>query len=103
MKAHSHEHAPGVDCTSAARELWDYLDQELTPDRMEALHSHFTRCKPCLKNVEWGRQFLDALKSCGEKDRGPRRPLVSARAASRRACWEDKRTGRPPAASSRLG
>ena len=69
MMAHSHEHAPGVDCTSAARELWDYLDQELTPDRMEALHSHFTRCKPCLKNVEWGRQFLDALKSCSEKER----------------------------------
>lgn len=64
MTAHTHEHAPDVDCTAAAQQLWDYLDEELTPERMDALHAHFTKCRPCLRHAEWGREFLAALRDC---------------------------------------
>ena len=32
-----------IDCRSAVQKLWDYLDEELTPERMDAVREHLER------------------------------------------------------------
>ena len=52
---------PGVDCRDAMTQLWDYLDQELTEERMQALHQHLESCSGCLPHHDFAKAFLDAL------------------------------------------
>ena len=52
---------PEMDCVSAVRKLWDYLDEELTEDRMEAVHQHLASCSSCLPHHDFAKAFLGAL------------------------------------------
>lgn len=52
---------PHLDCRAAMRQLWDFLDQELTADRMEAMRAHLESCRPCQSHVDFERAFLDAV------------------------------------------
>jgi mycothiol system anti-sigma-R factor len=51
-----------IDCRTAVRQLWDYLDGELTDERMLAVRAHLETCGDCLPHHEFGRTFLDALR-----------------------------------------
>lgn len=53
-----------IDCATTIAELWDYLDQELTPERMEAVQRHLDRCAGCHPHLEFGARFLEALHRC---------------------------------------
>ena len=57
-----------IDCRMAVQKLWDYLDQELTPERMEDVRRHLDRCGDCLPHHEYGRVFLAALSSAKQSD-----------------------------------
>ena len=75
-----------IDCRGAVQKLWDYLDHELTPDRMDEVRRHLERCGDCLPHHEYGRVFLSALASDRKADsRAPdalrRRVVDSLRAA----------------------
>lgn len=50
-----------IDCRTAVQKLWDYLDQELTPERMDDVRRHLDRCGSCLPHHDYGRAFLAAL------------------------------------------
>lgn len=50
-----------VDCATVMRELWDYLDEELTPERAEAIRRHVEHCARCAPHVAFERAFLDAV------------------------------------------
>lgn len=52
-----------LDCDAVMRQLWDYLDQELTPDRMDQIGAHLAVCKRCYPQHQFERSFLDALAS----------------------------------------
>lgn len=52
---------PMLDCESVMRQFWDYLDGELTPDRMAAIRAHLELCKRCYPQYEFERSFLDAV------------------------------------------
>ena len=52
---------PMLDCESVMRQLWDYLDDELTPDRMEAMRAHLAVCKRCVPQAHFERAFLGAV------------------------------------------
>lgn len=56
------EETLAVDCATALRELWDYLDEELTTDRMHAIRTHLHKCGPCLSHADFAGQFLDTLR-----------------------------------------
>ncbi|MEZ4412184.1 MAG: zf-HC2 domain-containing protein [Gemmatimonadales bacterium] len=43
------------------RQLWDYLDAELTPQRMEQIGAHLAVCQHCFPQYQFERSFLDAL------------------------------------------
>lgn len=75
-----------IDCRMAVRQLWDYLDGELTPERMGDVRRHIERCGQCLPHHDYGRVFLAALSSAREsEERAPetlrRRVMESLRAA----------------------
>jgi len=75
-----------IDCRGAVQKLWDYLDEELTPERMDEVRRHLERCGDYLPHHEYGRVFLAALSSARRADaRAPdalrRRVMDSLRAA----------------------
>ncbi|MDQ6885843.1 MAG: zf-HC2 domain-containing protein [Gemmatimonadota bacterium] len=51
-----------IDCLSAMQQLWDYLDGELTADRMAAVREHLAVCQRCFPHYDFERAFLDAVK-----------------------------------------
>ena len=55
-----------IDCRTAVQQLWDYLDQELTPERMDDVRRHLERCGSCLPHHDYARVFLAALSSARE-------------------------------------
>lgn len=52
---------PMVDCDTVMRQLWDYLDGELTPESATAIERHLEMCKRCAPEAEFQRKFLEAL------------------------------------------
>ena len=53
--------APMLDCESVMRQLWDYVDAELTPQRMDEISVHVEMCQRCYPQYQFERSFLDAI------------------------------------------
>lgn len=54
---------PMLDCRSAMQQLWDYVDGELTSERMQSVRRHLDECAHCHPNAEFAERFLAALHS----------------------------------------
>ncbi|TFG45744.1 MAG: hypothetical protein E4H41_04265 [Gemmatimonadales bacterium] len=52
---------PMLDCDAVMRQLWDYLDGELTPERMKQIGAHLAVCQRCYPQYQFERRFLDVL------------------------------------------
>ncbi|HEX6058354.1 MAG TPA: zf-HC2 domain-containing protein [Gemmatimonadaceae bacterium] len=63
--------AEKIDCNAAMRQLWDFLDGELTDERMAAVRTHLDRCKGCVPYAEFERAFLEALSGCKSRQCAP--------------------------------
>lgn len=50
-----------INCDEVMRQLWDYLDGELTRERVEAIEAHLAMCERCLPHAEFERAFLRAV------------------------------------------
>jgi len=50
-----------MDCEQVVRELWDYLDGELTEERMNEVRAHLKACRGCFPHFDFERAFLEAL------------------------------------------
>lgn len=57
---------PPVDCRSAMQQLWDYVDCELTTQRMEAVRRHLANCSHCLPHAQFAERFISALHETGD-------------------------------------
>jgi anti-sigma factor (TIGR02949 family) len=55
----------GLDCRAVIEQLWEYLDAELGPERMQAVRTHLTLCAECYPQYDFERAFLEAISSCG--------------------------------------
>ena len=60
-----------VDCSAAMRQLWDYLDQELSDERMVAVRHHLEACQGCWPHYDFDKTFLEALARARESYRCP--------------------------------
>lgn len=75
---------PMLDCDAVMRQLWDYLDGELTPARTEAIREHLALCARCFPQLEFERAFRHTRPD-GSRTRelrgasGPRRLRVAHR------------------------
>lgn len=59
------------DCQQAMQQLWDYLDEELTEERMVAIRQHLTICQGCYPHYDFERTFLEAIASTRSLCRPP--------------------------------
>jgi anti-sigma factor (TIGR02949 family) len=60
-----------VDCDHVMRQLWDYLDEELSSERMDAIRAHLAMCKRCFPQYEFERAFLDAVADARREHSNP--------------------------------
>ncbi len=54
----------GIDCRAALDQLWEYLDGELSPARMESVRTHLALCAKCYPEHDFEKAFLDAIGNC---------------------------------------
>jgi mycothiol system anti-sigma-R factor len=50
-------------CEEIARQLYQYIDRELSPDEQRQVQQHLDDCPPCQK---WFRLEVDVLRLVGE-------------------------------------
>jgi anti-sigma factor (TIGR02949 family) len=56
-----------IDCRTAVRQLWDYLDEELDDQRVDEVRQHLETCKHCLPHADFGERFLQALNGARQR------------------------------------
>jgi anti-sigma factor (TIGR02949 family) len=79
-----------LDCESVMRQLWDYLDQQLTPETIAAIDGHLDKCQRCRPQVDFRRAFERAV-SAAREDVGDTSAL---RERIRRALQDEEHAGR---------
>ena len=52
-----------LNCDEVMQQLWDYLDGELTPERMAAIAAHLSGCERCMPRHDFEREFLQAVRA----------------------------------------
>ena len=52
---------PMLDCETVMRRLWDYLDRELTAERMNEIEQHLEQCERCRPHADFRRAFAGAV------------------------------------------
>jgi anti-sigma factor (TIGR02949 family) len=52
-----------ITCAEAVRQLWEYLDQALSPDDFEAVEGHLAFCRRCCGELEFARELRRFLAS----------------------------------------
>jgi anti-sigma factor (TIGR02949 family) len=57
-----------MDCESAVRQLWDYLDGQLDARAEAAIRAHMDRCGHCFPHAQFGELVLKAV---AEQRRAP--------------------------------
>ena len=65
-----------VSCREVMLQLWDYLDGELPPERVEAFTDHLALCKRCYPQFRFEFAFLEALARQRRRLPGPSDALV---------------------------
>ena len=60
-----------VDCGAAMRQLFDFLDDELTPERMTEVRAHLARCSSCYPNYNFEKLFLEAVAATRCRSEAP--------------------------------
>lgn len=62
-----------LDCDAVMRQLWDYLDGELTPEREAAMREHLAICGRCYPQFEFEKNFLETLARARREHSKPER------------------------------
>ena len=57
-----------VDCGHVIRELWDWLDGEMAPDRLDAIREHLAICRGCRSHMAFARTFLEHVHAEPQTD-----------------------------------
>lgn len=58
---HAPPDVPSLDCGTAVRMLWDYLDGNLDAVNEAAVRAHVTRCSHCFPHANFGQLVVDAM------------------------------------------
>ncbi len=63
-----------IDCSTAVKQLWDFIEQELEVDDEAKMEEHLAFCKRCCGEVEFAEELRDVLKDAA----GPNLPEDAA-------------------------
>jgi anti-sigma factor RsiW len=53
-----------MECSEVVRRLWEYLDDELSPEEASAICAHLGDCRGCWPAYKCDRAFLERLAHC---------------------------------------
>jgi anti-sigma factor (TIGR02949 family) len=63
---------PGlIPCSEAVRQLWDYLDQAVSPEDQEKVEQHLSFCRRCCGELEFAKELRRFLASQGAEELPP--------------------------------
>jgi mycothiol system anti-sigma-R factor len=59
-------------CEKVLQEIWDYLDQEITPESCAEVKKHLDLCRSCFSRLEFQRHLREKMRDktnhiCPEK------------------------------------
>ena len=60
-----------LDCDAVMRQLWEFLDGELPPDRIAMVAAHVRLCDRCGPHAEFERTFKAALRAAHRNGGAP--------------------------------
>lgn len=52
-----------IPCSDAVRQLWDYLDNTISPEEHEAVEKHLSFCRKCCGELEFAEELREFLAS----------------------------------------
>ena len=65
------EHQAVIPCSEAVRQLWDYLDQAVSPEEQEQVEQHLSFCRTCCGELEFAKELRGFLASQGAEELHP--------------------------------
>ena len=81
-------------CADVLRHLWDYLDDQITPEGADRLRAHIATCSKCQSYELYQSCFLEAMKKLradlGAPD-GLREKLAEGLKEQGCGCWDKVR------------
>jgi anti-sigma factor RsiW len=60
-----------IPCSQAVRELWDYLDNVLSPEEQAQVEQHLAFCRRCCGELEFAKELQGFLGSHGSEEIPP--------------------------------
>jgi mycothiol system anti-sigma-R factor len=60
-----------IPCSEAVQQLWDYLDQAVSPEEQDKVEQHLSFCRTCCGELEFAKQLRGFLASQGADELPP--------------------------------
>lgn len=60
-----------IPCSEAVRQLWDYLDNAVSPEDQERVEKHLSFCRQCCGEMEFAKELRVFLASEGSEEIPP--------------------------------
>jgi anti-sigma factor (TIGR02949 family) len=60
-----------IACSEAVRQLWDYLDQAVSPEDQAKVERHLSFCRSCCGELEFAKQLRCFLDTQGAEELPP--------------------------------
>lgn len=71
-----------IKCSDAVKELWEYLERQLTPERKGEIDEHLAYCRRCCGELEFAEELRTVMAAS-------RQPLMPPEVAERLAGFID--------------
>jgi anti-sigma factor (TIGR02949 family) len=84
-------------CAEVLHHLWDYLDEQITPEGAERLKAHIASCPQCRSYEEYQECFLRAVAGLRQEMNAPdslRERLAERLKGQGCSCWDKVRGAR---------
>lgn len=56
-----------IDCEAALARLFEYIDQELSPDYSHEMDEHLSRCRSCYSRLEFEQRLRGYLRKAAQE------------------------------------
>ena len=60
-----------ITCSEAVRQLWDYLDQAVSPEEQAKVEQHLSFCRTCCGELEFAKELRGFLATQGAEELPP--------------------------------